>query len=266
MACYLVLSSQVAHGHVGLSAIVPTLQALGHDVIGLPTVLLSNHPGHAKVAGQPIDPTVLGQMLDALADNGRLESVDAVLTGYLPSPAHVQLAARTVNVVRRQRAGVIYFCDPVLGDDPKGLYIDQDAAAAIRTELLPLADCLSPNRFELAWLSRHDVTSATAAVAAARSLGSGRVVATSIPSPDDALLTLQIDCSTGTYCRVQRRQRAPHGTGDFLSALLLAGRSLGQAVASVDMLIEHSQDRDELSLIAAREAWLNAAALAEVPL
>jgi pyridoxine kinase len=90
MGRYLVISSQVAHGHVGLSAIVPALQAMGHEVIALPTILLSNHPGHAKVAGFKVEPSVLGQMLDALEANGRLKRVDAVLTGYLPTVDHVR--------------------------------------------------------------------------------------------------------------------------------------------------------------------------------
>ena len=81
MATILAISSQVASGHVGLAAIVPALQRLGHDVIALPTVLLSNHPGQQKSAGTRIDPVVLDGILDMLDSNGRLEAIDAVLTG-----------------------------------------------------------------------------------------------------------------------------------------------------------------------------------------
>ena len=80
----LAISSQVARGHVGLGAVVPVLQALGHDVIALPTVLLSNHPGHAHAAGECVGPDQLRRMLDALGANGWLGEIDAVLTGYLP--------------------------------------------------------------------------------------------------------------------------------------------------------------------------------------
>lgn len=262
MGRYLAISSQVAHGHVGLSAIVPALHALGHEVIALPTVLLSNHPGHTKVAGQRVDPTVLGQILDALAANGRLEGIDAVLTGYLPSSEHVGVAAHAVRLAKP----ACYFCDPVLGDDPKGLYIADDAAQAIKSVLLPLATMISPNRFELAWLSGLDVSTAETAVHAARSLDRDRVFATSIPAAEhSALLTMRIDRSAVVVCRVGRRLQAPHGTGDLLSALLVAGVPLGQAVASVDAAIGGSSGQDELRLIASRADWLHATAIAEEP-
>jgi pyridoxine kinase len=262
MARYLVISSQVAHGHVGLSAIVPALHALGHEVIALPTVLLSNHPGHAHVAGERVAPELLNRMLAALAANHRLDDIDAVLTGYLPTVEHVRFAAAAVDRVRHLRPGVPYFCDPVLGDDPNGLYIDAAAAQAIRTTLLPPAQTILPNRFELTWLSGHPVTDADSAVTAARALGSGRVIATSIPGADDTVLTMQIDAAI-RLCRVPRRDRVPHGTGDLLSALLVAGRSLGEAVGGVDAAISKSVGHDELQLGPALLAWRDATAIPE---
>jgi pyridoxine kinase len=124
MARIMVISSRVAMGHVGLSIIVPALQALGHAVLEIPTILLSNHPGHAHVAGTRIDPQTLTAMVSALAANGWLTGLDAVLTGYLPTPAHVDFAAATVARLRALNGArpVVYLCDPVLGDDPKGLY------------------------------------------------------------------------------------------------------------------------------------------------
>ena len=93
MARVLAVSSQVVRGHVGLSAAVPALQRLGHEVWPVPTIVLSNHPGHPHAAGTEIEPGVLDAMLDALDRNGWLGEVDAVLTGYLParlSPAEIE--------------------------------------------------------------------------------------------------------------------------------------------------------------------------------
>ena len=61
----LALSSQVAFGHVGLSAAVPVLQRLGHSVTALPTVMLSNHPGWPHVAGRRVPVADLDSMIDA---------------------------------------------------------------------------------------------------------------------------------------------------------------------------------------------------------
>ncbi len=52
MALVLCVSSQTVFGPVGNSVAVPVLQAAGHEVMQLPTVLLSNHPGHGKPIGQ----------------------------------------------------------------------------------------------------------------------------------------------------------------------------------------------------------------------
>ncbi|MGH7187358.1 MAG: pyridoxal kinase, partial [Pseudomonadota bacterium] len=40
------ISSHVAYGPVGNSAAVPAMEWLGLTVHALPTVVLSNHPGH----------------------------------------------------------------------------------------------------------------------------------------------------------------------------------------------------------------------------
>src|SRR5262245_16558102 len=159
MVCILALSSQVVRGHVGLSAIVPALQRLGHDVLPLPVVLLSNHPGHPYAAGVRTAPADLERILDALGRNNWIGAIDAVMTGYLPSAEHVAVVARTLRRLKAERP-VQFLCDPVLGDEPKGLYIDADAARAIGEELIPLADMTTPNRFELGWLTgmpTHDL-------------------------------------------------------------------------------------------------------------
>ena len=149
MGRILAISSQVARGSVGLSAITAALQRLGHEVVALPTVILSSHLGYPNVAGTKVDVGTLHQMLGALETNGWLAEVDAVLTGYLPSRAHVRFAAEAFARVRAIQPQSLNFCDPVLGDDPEGLYVDPGAAEAVREELLPIADLVSPNRFEL---------------------------------------------------------------------------------------------------------------------
>src|SRR5687768_930784 len=50
----LAISSQVVYGPVGSSAAVPAMRRLGLDVLELPSVLLSNHPGHGAPVRQVI--------------------------------------------------------------------------------------------------------------------------------------------------------------------------------------------------------------------
>jgi pyridoxine kinase len=225
MARILAISSFLAHGRVGLGATVPVLQALGHEVIQLPTVILSNHPGHPSVAGEAVAPGRLEDMLGALASNGWLGDVAAVVTGYLPAPRHVAFAAGAVRLVRGLNPAAVHVCDPILGDDPKGLYIDPEAAAAIKDRLVPLADVITPNRFELAWLTRRDVTGPEECRTAAETLAGAAVVATSIPLDADAaggprIANVLVCNGHGETLASPRRQDVPHGTGDVLTALV----------------------------------------------
>ena len=265
MARILAISSYVAHGHVGLGAIVPALNRLGHEVIALPTVLLSNHPKHKACAGEPVAPAKLKEMLDALEANGWLNDTQAVLTGYLPSVAHVRFAASAAARVSALQPQAEFFCDPVLGDDRDGMYIDEYAAMAIREELAPLADMVLPNRFELAWLSRLAVDDVPSAIEAARELAAKSVLATSIVAEPGRLANLLIVSVDAAQCVVDERTGVPHGTGDLLSALFVGHRlrggrgstHLGAAVAGVEAAIEASQGLADLRLIASQERWAN---------
>ncbi len=86
-----------------------------------------------------------------------MDEIGAVLTGYFASPEAVTATARLVKAVKAQNPNALYLCDPVLGDvradGSGGLYIAEATAIAIREHLLPQADIITPNRFELGWLS-----------------------------------------------------------------------------------------------------------------
>jgi pyridoxine kinase len=162
----------------------------------------------------------------------------------------------------------------VLGDAPDGLYIDEDAAAAIRRHLLPQCDLATPNAFELGWLSGKPVETISEAAAAARALGIPAVLATSVPAGDGRLATLLADEKGTRACFVPRRQMAPHGTGDLLAALYLGhtlngeppSASLARAAAAVEASIAASMGRDELSLAGAGVIWTEIAGLPAVTL
>ena len=264
MATVLSISSQVARGHVGLSATRFALERLGHEVWDLPTILLSNHPGYARFAGEAVDAMAMARMLGALQDNGWLSQVDGVLTGYMPSAAHVVVAAELIGWVRSHAPEALVLCDPALGDDPKGIYIDIVAAEAIRSELLPLSDIASPNRFELEWLTGHAIANESEALVAAAVLGQPHLLATSIPGPaPDRLLNLHVGLDTASKTDVERRQKAPHGTGDLMAALffghVLDGRdsaqSLALATAGIEAVLAASVGADELRLVQTQIDW-----------
>jgi pyridoxine kinase len=267
MARVLALSSHVAFGSVGLAVIVPALHALGHETIAVPTVVLSNHPGYGRFAGERMAPAIIEEMIDALDANGWLAGVDAVLTGYLPTAGHVASAAGAVARVLAANPDALVLCDPVCGDDPGGLYLDQSVPVAIAELLLPACTIATPNRFETSWLSGMPIASPKEAVDAARTLSIPTVLVTSVPESGNLLATLLIEEEgAGCACIVPQRETAPRGTGDLLAALylghVLSGarpeQSLGRAVAGVEAAIAASGPYE---LVVGRATWAAAEAL-----
>ena len=170
MAKVLSISSQVVYGHIGNSAAAFVLRRMGHDVMAVPTIILSNRPGYKAMAGDRTDPQKLHAMLEAVFENGWLMDVDAVLTGYVPTAGHAEFCRSWIARIKAFNPNATYLCDPIIGDEPGGIYIDNAAANAVRDHLLPLADIVTPNAFELGWLSGHAISDAASAVAAAHAL------------------------------------------------------------------------------------------------
>ncbi|GAB4233524.1 MAG: pyridoxal kinase PdxY [Methyloligellaceae bacterium] len=268
MANVLILSSQVARGHVGGSTTRLVLEALGHEAWLVPTILLSNHPAHAAVAGEPVPARQIGGMVEALDANGWLGALDAVFTGYMPTPEHVREAAAAIRLVCERNAAVRICCDPILGDDPGGLYVSKASARALAEELVPLAHVVTPNRFELEWLAGLPVRSISDALAAAGSLADQVTVATSIPGENVAVLHNVLAApGLGLESAHDKRSDAPHGTGDLMAALFAGRRLLGddlhtafaRAGGAVEAMLADHHGGDDFALAGERQRWLNAA-------
>ncbi len=199
---------------------VPGIEALGHDVAALPTIVLSSHAGQTHLARLPVATRDLTAMVDALAATGWLASTSMLVSGYLPTSAHVAFAADLAARMKKLNPALRYVCDPVLGDWPKGLYLPPETAVSIKERLVPLADLLTPNAFELSYLTGVIVDSPSAAAAAARRLERPAVVTSSVPAPDNRLATVLVTGETAVATSVPALASVPHGTGDLLTGLL----------------------------------------------
>ncbi|MFO1089045.1 MAG: DUF429 domain-containing protein [Hyphomicrobiales bacterium] len=221
----LTISSLVAWGSVGNAIIVPALVAMGIAPRAVPTITLSNHPGLGKPSGQRLGDTEFAALLDTLAASAALADCRGVLTGYFASPAQVAAAAATIRRLKQARPGLLYLCDPVVGDEA-GLYVPDAVATAVRDLLIPLADISTPNRFELAWLTGLDVTDEGTATIAARAMGTAEVVATSISFDGDRLGLCLVTGADTRSIVWPRLDGVPHGTGDLFAGLYLGARVL----------------------------------------
>lgn len=230
----LVLSSHVASSRVGGKVAVTILENAGVDTIFCPTVTLGRHPGLGVPGGAAISDEAFASMLEGVEANGGFENLDAVLTGYFATPGQVTIAAEAIRKVRKLNEKSIIAVDPIIGDEGR-LYVPETVARAVRDQLLPLADFVTPNAFELGWLTRLEVTDADSARRAVQKLGKAALVS-SIPAGDEIGVMYE-DFSEMRLRTHPRFDTSPKGAGDVLTAEFLLNRIAG---APTDVALHHA--------------------------
>jgi pyridoxine kinase len=264
------IQSHVVYGHVGHQASTFPLQRLGHQVWSLPTVLYSNHLAKASFTGRKFDATQLEELMEGLRKLKLLDRVDAVLTGYLGDAPTVPVAIAALETARAAKPDVLFACDPVMGDDGQ-LYVSKGLAEAIARDLVPRADILFPNIFELQLLSGLAVTGLRDVRPALQALRErtrkALVIATGIPDPDrlDVISAFALDESGLWKAKARRHEIHVSGNGDCFAALFL-GRylqdrnlplALGNAIEGMSRIsaVTEQQNADELRIVETQEIW-----------
>lgn len=264
------IQSEVVTGHVGNAAARFALQRLGHEVWSVPTVLLSSHAGHKGFAGEAPSVALLAKLFGALETQGRLAQIDGVLSGYLGDAGQVPLLADAVRRAKAQAGTALYCLDPAFGDDGR-IYAKPGVAEAIKDTLLPLADIVRANAFELATLTGRPVAAPDDAIEAARALGRPIVVATSVPAGAD-LATVLVAGGETLVATTPKIVAPPRGAGDLFTALLfghmIAGQGVGEALQRAVLTAYHilavSAGAPEMALIAEQAAIVAPPALPEL--
>ena len=222
MPLALILSSFVAASRIGGAAQQYVLAAHRIDPVLVPTVMLGRNP--AKGAhGEATSPELFSSILADVEADALFGLVDLVITGHFSLPEQVEIAADILARVRAssERQPVIVV-DPILGDAPKGLYVKPEVAKALAERLVPLADWITPNVWELGYLAGREIGGVEDAVAAARALGKPALI-TSAPLGEAETGLLFVDGETATLFAHPRLPKAPQGTGDLVAASLGAG-------------------------------------------
>jgi pyridoxine kinase len=228
MPLALILSSFVAASRIGGAAQQYVLAAHSIDPVLVPTVMLGRNPARGS-GGQATPPELFARMLADVEADALFGLVDLVITGHFSSPEQVAIAADALTRVQAasERAPVVVV-DPILGDAPKGLYVTPQVAEAVASRLVPLADWITPNLWELAHLTGAEIHDARSAAAAARRLGKPALI-TSAPAGEDETGLLFVDGDGATLFAHPRVAHAPNGTGDLVTASFGAGLVEGLA-------------------------------------
>jgi pyridoxine kinase len=230
----LIISSFVAASRVGGGAQAMALARLGLEPVLVPTVLFGRHPGHGPPGGQAVAAETISSMLAAIETQGVFASLAAMIVGYVASPEQAAAAAAAIDAVRAQNAAARIVVDPIMGDAPGGLYVREEAAEAIATLLIPRADLVAPNAWELQRLTGLGAEGPSTAVRAAGRLGRPALVS-SVRAGDDIGI-VYADGAGAWLAAHAEAPAAPKGVGDLLTgyftAALVQGLAGGEALAA----------------------------------
>lgn len=235
MAHILAVTSQVAYGHVGARAFAAAAEPAGHRVSAIPTVVLAHHAGlPGGPRGLTLDVTNLRKLGAGLQDLNLWPGLDALYTGYFREQSQVEWAGALLRALHTA-GDALFACDPILGDRGKGLYVPKGVAESIAANLVPQADILTPNLFELEYLTGRKIANAAETVEAARSLRCAEVVVTSVPAGQERIGAIAVRAGQCVFAHAPRLDTPAPGAGDlFAGAYLgkrLAGRPIGEAVS-----------------------------------
>lgn len=219
------IQSAVAFGHVGNSAAVFPMQRLGHEVWPVHTVNFSNHTEYPDWRGPKLSPAQVAEILEGMSFAFPL--IDVILTGYLGSPALAGVIVDAVNQIKAANPEARWVCDPVIGNAKVGSFVDDAIPGIFREEIIPLADAICPNQWELALLSGIELDELAgkdvrATVDVARSL-SGRALVTSVDTQDPGTIgLLDVAGDEAFYVETPRIGGNVVGAGDLAAAMYTA--------------------------------------------
>jgi pyridoxine kinase len=262
----------VAYGHVGNASAVFPMQRLGCEVWPIHTVQFSNHTGYGAWKGRVYDGAMIDEIMSGIADRGVLPSCDGVISGYMGSSdiGHAILSA--VAQVKAANGQALYACDPVIGDVGRGIFVRPGIPEFMRDRAVPMADLVTPNQFELEYLTGLPVATlidAKAAVAALRRAGPSVVLLTSMvtaETPNEAIDMLAADDSGFWRVRTPKLGLSVNGAGDAIMALFFvhyartrsAPHALGEAAASIHGLLRRTLEAGsrEILTVAAQDEFV----------
>jgi pyridoxine kinase len=267
------IQSSVAYGHVGNSAVTFPLMRMGVEVWPVITVHFSNHTGYGAWRGPLLSAADLRDVVRGIDERGVLGQVDAVLSGYQGGADIGAMILDAVALVKLRNPAALYCCDPVLGDADRGCYVRPGIPELMRRQVVPAAQIITPNQFELESLTGLPVSTMEEllnAADAARRLGPDVVLVTSVVRRDGPPETIDMVAVNKDGAWLVTTPRLPQtftGSGDVTAAAFLA-RLLGTgdvpgalahtaAVIYGLLVVTAASGRAELALIAAQEELVN---------
>ncbi|MCC4248814.1 MULTISPECIES: pyridoxal kinase PdxY [Microbacterium] len=265
------IQSAVAYGHVGNSAAVFPLQRIGVEVLPVYTVNFSNHTGYGAWRGPLISPADVADVITGIEERGVFGEIDVVLSGYQGGEGIADVIIDAVARVKKANPDAVYACDPVMGNAKSGCFVAPAIPVLLRERVVPVADIITPNQFELGFLTGTEPGSIESTLESAdlvRSRGPRTVLVTSVERPDrepDTIEMMVVDDAGAWIVQTPLIPMKANGSGDVTAALFTAhyrrtgdaADALARTASSVFDLLQNTFDAGsrELRLIESQEAY-----------
>eukprot|EP01071_Lankesteria_metandrocarpae_P008272 Lankesteria_metandrocarpae@DN4920_c1_g1_i1.p2 len=253
------VQSHVVRGYVGNKSSVFPLQVQGFQVDQINSVHYASMYVHEGPVLQPaeLEAVLRGLLVTCFMPRGSgtvganiscneedLQKVitdhDYILTGYVGDGQFLKVMKNFIQNQKKLRTDqgkpqLKWICDPVMGDNGH-LYVS-DCVRKQYTEIIELADVVTPNHHELQWLCGHDATCDFERVEDVlklcehvHSMGPRVVVVTSVPLKRDSrhlylVGSEKIEGGGRSTFKIRFRRREVvylGGTGDLMAAMLLS--------------------------------------------
>lgn len=271
MSLILSIQSHVAFGYVGNKAAVFPLQCLGYDVVNINTVQFSNHTGYGSWTGQIFEANHIKDLIQGLRDRDVLKDIKIVLSGYMGGADLGDIVLETVSEIKTLHPDAVYCCDPVMGDTGRGFFVKPGIPEFFRDRALAQASIITPNQFELSWLTGIEIKTLEDAKAACRraiEMGVQTVLLTSLEhdhTPAHHIQMLAMNRHEAFIVSTPKLDVQVNGSGDCTAALFLGyylktgklDESLTMTASAIYTVFEKTAQLGsrEMALIQAQDAF-----------
>ncbi len=269
MHTVLSIQSAVAYGHAGNSSAVFPMQRSGVNVWPVYTVNFSNHTGYDTWRGPMMSASDVSDVIKGVDERGVLPGVDAVLSGYQGSAEVGQVILDTVSLVKERNPDALFCADPVMGDVGRGFYARPGIPEFMNQHVVGAADILTPNLFELQYLTGRTTKTIGDVLEAAEELrerGPRIVLVTSVVAEDmvpDPMRMLAVGEDEAWLVETPLLERQFTGSGDLTTAMFLThwlkteqlSETLSATASIVYSVLEQTatSGEKELALVAAQD-------------
>lgn len=163
------IQSNLVFGHAGNSSAVFPIQRMGLEIWPIHTVQYSNSSQYGQGwTGHGYPANDIRELIQGLDNIEQLSNCEAIISGYQDSIEQCAAVRESVVNIKHQNPNALYVCDPSMEDIFIGKVATQDVSSPVIEELMPIADVIVPNQYELERFTKCRIETLEQAVVACK--------------------------------------------------------------------------------------------------